>query len=690
MTTRSNSKTTKKDLFEALFTPRNSFKPSTTRNSMDGKNLESVFWGAKEILRGDFKSHEYGEIILPFVVLRRIGKVLESTKSDVLEEFSKLKSEPEELIEQRLNSITKQNFNNKSKFDMGLILAEPNHISRNLKSYIRGFSTNIQDIFDNFEFNKTIDLLEKKGVLYQIISHFSQIDLSPEKIKNHQMGTIYENLIIKTSEASNEEAGDHFTPREVIKLMVNFLFTNNDNLEKKAIKRIYDPACGTGGMLSVAKEFALEKFPKIKLEEFGQELNSQSYAICKSDMLIKGDNADNIKFGNSLTDEDQFYDDSFHFMLSNPPFGVDWGKYEKQIRYEHDKGENGKFPKGLPRKSDGSLLFLSHMISKMKSPDKGGSKIAIILNGSPLFAGDAESGESNIRKWIIKNDWLEAIVALPDQMFYNTGIFTYLWIINNNKSTPRKGKVQLINAISIFEKMKTSVGNKRNEIKPDQLDEITKIYANFKTDKFSKIFDNDDFGYRKITVERPLKRNFHASKERIRLLDDEPAFVKSNSEKNTKNSFTQNDIKKCLEHLGDKVYKDYELFSKDLEATLAETGIKISSSLQKVIENTLSERDDSAIPQVNSKGELVADSTLRDSENISLKYNIDEYFKNEVIKFVSDAWIDEKTRDKIGYEIPFTKHFYVYKPLRSLEEIDKDLKENQKEISNLQNEVVGK
>ena len=656
---------------------------------MEHNELVSLFWGAKEILRGDYKAHEYGDIILPFVVLRRLGRVLEPSKDKVLEEFKKLKNQPEELIDERLNGITKQSFHNKSKYDMELLLAEPDHILRNLQAYLRGFSKNVQDIFDNFNFNATIDSLNKKGRLLQIVQHFAKADIDPKKIDNHAMGSIYENLIIKTSEASNEEAGDHFTPREVIKLMVNLLFAENTNeLEKKSIKRIYDPACGTGGMLSIASAHTSENFPNVKLTEYGQELNSQSYAICKSDMILKGLDANNVKFGNSLTNqEDAFYDQTFHYMLSNPPFGVDWGKYESKIKQEHEKGHKGKYPAGLPRKSDGSLLFLSHMISKMKKPEDGGSRIAIVLNGSPLFTGEAGSGESNIRKWILEKDWLEAIIALPDQLFYNTGIFTYLWIINNNKPQNRKGKVQLINTISKFERMKSALGNKRNEIKPDQIEEITKIYKNFKEGEFCKIFDNEDFGYTRITADRPLKRNFQASKERIALLENEAAFAKLDTDKKAKNDPTQNDIKKVLEELGDKIYKDYDIFSKELKAAFADSKIKVSASLQKAIENALSERDEDAKPQVNSKGEFVADSDLRDYENIPLKDDIDEYFKNEVTKYVPDAWIDEKTRDKIGYEIPFTRHFYVYTPLRPLEEIDKDMKEIQKEISELQERV---
>ena len=668
-------------------------KQSDVANGMSMNGIVPFAWGAKEILRGDYKQSKYGDIILPFVVLRRIGRVLEPTKDKVLKEIDKLKGSKPELVEARLNQIAGPQFHNKSKYNLDLLLADPNNIHKNMKTYLRGFSENIRDVFDNFKFDTTIDDLHKQQLLYQIVQHFasSELDFDPNKIDNHMMGTIYEELIRRTSEAANEEAGDHFTPREVIKLMVNLLFAHDkDSLKKKGlIRTIYDPAAGTGGMLSVSSEYVREINKDLKLDPYGQELNPESYAVCKSDMLIKDLDLNKIKRGNSLTDEDGFPNETFHYMLSNPPFGVDWGKYESKIRAEADKGSDGKFGAGLPRKSDGSLLFLLHMISKMKPKEQGGSRIAIVLNGSPLFTGEAGSGESNIRKWIIENDMLEAIIAMPDQLFYNTGIFTYLWIVTNNKPANRKGKVQLINSISenFYKKMKISLGNKRHYIDDvpsnNQIKKITEIYENFKEDEFCKIFDNEDFGYTRITVERPLKQNFEVSKERIERLKQEKSFQKLAHMKLKPKESNQDDVLKVLKKMPTKLYKDYVEFSKDLRDSFAHANFKLSSSLQKTIENTLSEIDETAKEYYKKEGDEhpVPDSDLRDYENIPLKDDIDKYFEKEVNPYVSNAWIDDSTRDKVGYEIPFTRYFYKYKPLRPLNEIDAEIKLLQKEIS---------
>ncbi len=559
-----------------------------------------------------------------------------------------------------------------------------------MQAYLRGFSENVKDIFDNFGFETTINKLDKQDILYQMIQRFasSELDFDPSKIDNHMMGTIYEEVIRRANESINEEAGHHFTPREIIQLMVNVLFTEDkEALKKKGIIRtVYDPASGTGGMLSIASEYIEKINPDAIIDVFGQEINGETYAVCKSDMLIKGLDLNRIKFGNSLIrgkNGDGFENDKFHYMLSNPPFGVDWSKYEKGIWAEAERGLEGKYGAGLPRKSDGSLLFLMHMISKMKPKEEGGSRIAIVLNGSPLFTGEAGSGESNIRKWIIENDMLEAIIALPDQMFYNTGIFTYIWIVTNNKTAKRKGKVQLINASSdeFYTKMKSSLGNKRNYINEVQIKEITKIFDEFKEGKYCKIFDNEDFGYVRITVERPLKRNFQVSQERLEKLQQENAFLKLDDAKAKPKEPRTKDVLNVLKKMPTKLYKDYDEFSKDLKDGFSNANFKLSSSLQKVIENSLSERDETATPQKDSKGNLVSDSELRDNENIPLKQDIDKYFEKEVKPYVPDAWIDDSTRDKIGYEIPFTRHFYVYKPLRSLEVIDKEIRQLQKEIS---------
>lgn len=663
---------------------------SKGNQSLSMNDIISLAWGAKEILRDDFKKTEWGKTILPFIVLRRLGKVLEPTKSKVVSEYEKIKKEKPEYIEARLNKITGYGFHNTSKYNLELLLADDKNLQKNIQSYIRGFSDNVKDIFENFGFETTLTKLDKHSILFHMVEKFasSELDFDPKKIDNHMMGMIYEEIVRRANEATNEEAGHHFTPREVITLMVNLLFSHEkDSLSKKGIVRtIYDPASGTGGMLSVSSDYIEKLNPDAIIDVYGEEINDETYAICKSDMLIKGLELDRIKLGNSLITGkkgDGFLDNKFHYMLSNPPFGVDWGKYEKGIRDEEEKGLQGKYGAGTPRKSDGSLLFLLSMISKMKSKEEGGSRIAIVLNGSPLFTGEAGSGESNIRKWIIEHDMLEAIVAMPDQLFYNTGIFTYIWIISNNKDSKRKGKIQLINAVGdeFFQKMKSSLGKKRHEISTEQIKSITEIYDSFKEGKYSKIFDNEDFGYRRITVDRPQKRNFKVSAERLEKLKQETAFLKLDELKEKPKQPKCKDVLKVLSKMPTKTYKDHNEFSSELKNAFSKADYKITSSQLKVIENALSERDEDAIPQKDSKGNLVADSSLRDTENIPLKGDIDKYFAKEVTPYVPDAWIDESTRDKVGYEIPFTRHFYVYKPLRPLEEIDKEIRQLQKEIS---------
>ena len=664
---------------------------------MNHNELITFFWAEKDILRGTYKQKDWGKVILPFVMLRRIGQVLEPTKDEVLKEYEKIKKLDPSFVNAKLNKISGHGFHNKTKHDMRSLLDDPDNIHKNLKAYIKGFSDNIQDIFENFNFIDIIKGLDKHKLLYRTVERFESADVSPEKVDNHMMGTIYEELIRQTQEAGNEEAGEHFTPREVIGLLSKLiLLPEKNNLSQEGIIRtVYDPAVGTGGMLSIVSEQIREINPDVQIEGYGQELNPQSFAICKSDMLIKGLKSENIKYGEksgSLADQDGFPDQKFHYMLSNPPYGVDWSKYADEVKAEAEKGSSGKYPlgpqDGLPRKSDGSLLFVMQMISKMKSADDGGSRIGIVLNGSPLFTGEAGSGESNIRKWIIENDWLEAIIALPDNIFYNTGIFTYIWIITNKKEAKRVGKIQLINAISFFENMKTSLGNKRHFISAEQISQITKIYQDFKPGEFSKIFENKDFAYTRITVDRPLKRNFQATEERIERLKQESAFVKIADAKLKPKEPKQEDVKAVLKKMPSKLYKDSEEFSNDLKDAFSHADFKLSSSLQKAIEKSLSERDETAVPAKDSKGNLKADSDLRDYENIPVTQDIDEYFEKEVTKYVPDAWIVPETRDKIGYEIPLTRHFYVYKPLRPLEEIDADLKANAEEIQALQKKVL--
>lgn len=418
----------------------------------------------------------------------------------------KLQSTNVQNVDPILNKVAQHNFHNRSKYDFEKLVADPENIAANLRNYINGFSENAREIIEYFEFDKQIDRLEKSNLLYLVVKRFQEVDMHPNKMSNVEAGYLFEELIRKFAEISNETAGEHFTPREVIRLMVNLLFMADKDVLTQAgiVKTLYDPAGGTGGMLTVADEYVCELNPDSRLELFGQEINPESYAIFKADMLIKGQNAANVKFGNSFTD-DGLEDHQFDYMLSNPPFGVSWKKVKKQIKKEHeDLGFSGRFGAGLPRVSDGSLLFLQHMMSKMKQNEQG-TRLAIVFNGSPLFTGSAGSGESEIRRWVIENDMLEAIIALPDQLFYNTGISTYIWVVDNRKRPDRKGKVQLINAVSMFKKMSKSLGNKRNLISKAQIAEITRIYGDFEEGKYCKIFDNEDFGYSRITVERPQR-----------------------------------------------------------------------------------------------------------------------------------------------------------------------------------------
>ena len=475
---------------------------------MNVQELASFIWSVADLLRGDYKQSDYGEIILPFTILRRLDCVLEKNKASVVEKYASSKGMDEEAIEKVLNKTAGYKFHNRSKFDFQKIIGDPNNIARNMRNYISGFSINAREILEKFKFEEKIADLDKKNLLFMVADKFAAIDLHPKRISNMEMGYCFEELIRKFAEISNETAGEHFTPREVIRLMVNLLFSNDKDIltQMGLVKTLYDCACGTGGMLSVSEEYLRELNPAARLEVFGQELNDQSYAICKADMIIKGQNAANIKFGNSFT-QDQLPNETFDYMMANPPFGVEWKKTQKEITKEYEEqGFAGRFGAGLPRISDGSLLFLQHLISKMKR-DGSGSRIAIVFNGSPLFSGGAGSGESEIRRWIIENDMLETIVGLPDQLFYNTGISTYIWIVTNRKNSKRKGKVQLINATSFYKKMSRSLGNKRNELNEENIDSITKLYGDFKEGKYSKIFNNSDFGYSYITVERPLIEN---------------------------------------------------------------------------------------------------------------------------------------------------------------------------------------
>ncbi|CAA0260888.1 type I restriction-modification system subunit M [Tenacibaculum maritimum] len=480
------------------------------------KESANFIWSIADLLRGDYKQSDYGKVILPLTVLRRLDCVLNATKADVLKKHEQVKTMNIQNLDPILNKVAGYNFHNSSLFDFDKLIADPNNIASNLRNYINGFSEEAREIIEQFEFDNQITKLDESNLLFMILKRFQEVDLHPTQISSIEMGYMFEELIRKFAEISNETAGEHFTPREVIRLMVNLLFMNDREIltQKGIVKTIFDCCAGTGGMLSVAEEYLNELNPNARLEVFGQELNPESYAICKSDMLIKGQKPDNIARGNSLKSKDteklkgdQFINHKFDYLITNPPFGVKWGKVQKEVTEEHQLlGHGGRYGAGLPSVSDGSFLFLMNLMSKMKPKSEGGSRLAIVFNGSPLFSGSPSSkkNESTIRQWIIENDLLEAVIALPNQLFYNTGISTYIWIISNHKTTERKGKVQLINAVDYFKKMSKSLGSKRNELSDEHITDITKLYGDFKASEHCKIFDNTDFGYAKVTVERPL------------------------------------------------------------------------------------------------------------------------------------------------------------------------------------------
>ncbi len=661
----------------------------------------SFIWSVADLLRGPYRPNQYKDVMLPLTVLRRLDCVLEPTKDKVLERMKKLEGGKVKNVEPILCRVTGVPFYNTSRYTFEKLKGDPNNIAANLVNYIKGFSTRAREIIERFGFEEHIARLDKADRLYLIVSRFCQIDLHPDRVTNIEMGYIFEELIRRFNEASNEEAGDHFTPREVIRLMVNLLFMpDSDVLTTKGIvKTLYDPACGTGGMLSVAEDYVRELNPDAQLEVFGQDYNAQANAICGSDMMIKGQNIDHIAFGDSFTD-DRFPQHKFDYMLANPPFGVEWKPEADFIKREHEnQGFGGRFGAGLPRINDGSLLFLQHMISKMKDPTDGGTRLAIVFNGSPLFTGAAESGESEIRRWIIENDWLEAIVALPDQLFYNTGIFTYLWIVTNRKERSRRGKIQLVDGTSFFKKMRKSLGNKRHEVCDDQRDDITRLYGQLADGEHVRIFDNADFGYQRITVERPLRLNFAVNDERLSRVQEAGPFTKlatSRKRKNTKAAQAEVDagreqqdaILKTLRTLaGQGIVASRDDFAGQMKAAFKKADLKVPAALFKAILMALAERDETAEICTDAKGNAEPDPELRDYENVPLKEDIDAYMQREVLPHVSDAWVD-RSKTKVGYEINFNRYFYKYTPPRPLEEIESDLKRIESEIADMLAEVT--
>jgi type I restriction enzyme M protein len=661
----------------------------------------SFIWSVADLLRGPYRPNQYKDVMLPMTVLRRLDCVLEPTKDRVLAKLASLEGSKIKNLEPILNRAAGQDFHNTSRFTFERLKGDPDNVAANLTQYIKSFSTRAREIIEHFGFEEQIAKLESADRLYLIVSRFCDIDLHPDVVSNIEMGYIFEELIRRFNEASNEEAGDHFTPREVIRLMVNLIFSpDSDVLTTPGIvKTLFDPAGGTGGMLSVSEEYVRELNPDARLEVFGQDYNAQAYAICGSDMMIKGQSLDNIRFGDSFT-HDHFAGKTFDYMLANPPFGVEWKPQASAIRKEHEEqGYGGRFGAGLPRINDGSLLFLQHMISKMKPPQDGGTRLAIVFNGSPLFTGAAGSGESNIRQWIIENDWLEAIVALPDQLFYNTGISTYLWIVTNRKEPHRRGKIQLIDATSFFDKMRKSLGQKRNEISPDHCAEITRLHGEFAEGEHVKIFDNADFGYHRITVERPLRLNFAVTDERLARVREEARFAAlATSKKRRDRAAAEAEIaagkreqQVILDALGTLaghgVIKNRERFSTLMTEAFMQAGIAVRAPLFKAVLMALSEQDETADVCTGRKGRPEPDPKLRDYENVPLKEDVATYVARQVLPHVPDAWVDE-SKTKVGYEINFSRYFYTYTPLRSLEEIEADIRNAQLKIAQLLEEVA--
>ena len=699
--------------------------------------LANFIWSICNLLRGPYKRNEYRKVILPLTVLCRFDCLLAPTKAQVLGEHPKIKTKPETVVRSLLQKITGRSFYNLSKLDLPKLLDDPNQLAPNLNAYINGFSKNVREIMERFALDQQILRMAEKNLLYEVVKQFATVDLSPDRVDNMQMGYVFEELIRIGAEQSNEEAGEHFTPREVIKLMVNLLLSPEHDLRKShVVKTIYDPACGTGGMLSVAERYIRDLNADADPHLFGQDWNDESWAICKADMLIKGEDADNIVLGDIFT-KDGFDRDlegktwTFDYMLANPPFGVEWKQQQKYIQHEANSlGYHGRFGAGLPRINDGSLLFLQHMLAKVRTPKEGGSRIGIVFNGSPLFTGDAGSGESNIRQWIIENDWLEAVVALPDQLFYNTGISTYLWVLTNRKEARRKGKVQLIDARRFFVKMPKSLGNKRNKLgdpadrpsEPDQIGDITRVFGGFtdgETRTFteedpitkqpveqvrvvSKVFDNVDFGFHKITVERPLRLNFQATEERIARLETQRGFsnLATSSKKNERARLDeiaagqgrQDEIRTLLDRFaqahGSTLYKDRLDFLTALREFDRAAGVRLTTSELSAVLGALGERDETAEICRDRKGNAEPDSDLRDTESVPLTEGIAEYFEREVRPHVPDAWID-KSKTKVGYEIPLNRHFYRYEPPRPLDVIETDIKTLEQEIMSLLADVTG-
>ena len=703
---------------------------------MNHSQLVSFLWGVADLIRDTFKRSKYQDVILPLTVLRRLDTVLAPTKPKVLEVQARLSGKIENLDPQ-LRRASGFAVYNTSRYDFGKLLADAPNIAQNLRNYIAGFSPNMREVLEKFDFDNTISKLDEAGLLFLVVQRFGdpKVRLHPDEVDNATMGTIFEELIRKFNEALNENPGEHFTPRDVVRLMVGLLLAGDeDRLGTKGIVRsVYDPCCGSGGMLTIAQEHIVAGEtrdgevlseavnPDADVHLFGQEVNPETFAICKSDLFMKsadGRDAEHIFFGSTLS-SDRHASDNFDYLIANPPYGKDWKRDQDAVRTEHDRGAAGRFGPGLPRISDGQLLFLLHMLAHQKDPAQGGSRVAIIMNGSPLFTGDAGSGESEIRRFILEHDLLDALIALPEQLFYNTGIATYVWVLTNRKRHERRGKVQLINAGSFWRQLRKSLGDKRREIPFERKEDILRLLADFEDGAkrtvgqngeeretvVSRIYPTTHFGFRKITVERPLRLNFQTSPERIARLEEQRAFAnlavsRKRGEAKEKDEAAgreqQAAIRALLQGLSHELFLDRADFEAALSAAAGEAKLKLAAPVRKAILSALSERNEDAEICRDKEGHAEPDPELRDTENVPLLEDVEAFFEREVKPHVPDAWISTDRRDPqdgqvglVGYEINFNRYFYEYRPPRPLEKIEADIQQVEKDIVDMLQGMTG-
>lgn len=702
---------------------------------MNHGEIVAFLWGVADLIRDTFKRGKYQDVILPLTVLRRLDCVLAPTKERVLRRQAELRDKKLENLDPQLRRASSFAFYNTSRYDFEKLLADAPHLAVNLRNYIAGFSSNMREVLEKFDFDNTISKLDEAGLLFQVLERFKNVDLHPEIVDNPTMGTIFEELIRKFNEALNENPGEHFTPRDVVHLMADVMLAGDDRRIRAhgVVRTVYDPCCGSGGMLMITKEHITVGLrnngdlvrppvnPAAEIHLFGQEVNPETWAVSKSDLFMKdptGRDADNIAYGSTLGN-DRHAGLSFDYLIANPPYGKDWKRDEAAVRTEHERGSAGRFGPGLPRISDGQLLFLLHMLAHAKHPDEGGSRIAIIMNGSPLFTGDAGSGESEIRRFILEQDLLETLVALPEQLFYNTGIATYVWCVTNRKAPKRRGRVQLIDATSFWTPMRKSLGDKRRTIPLASAQEVLKLLADFEDGAtrtvvkdgakvdcvVSRIFPTTHFGFRKITVERPLRLNFHAAPERLARLEDERGFIAlaqskkkgaAGAKEQAAGRIEQEVIRRMVRGLGDTMHKNRAEFEEVLRAAARKTGIGLATPVVKAILSALSERDETAAICRDKSGQPEPDPELRDTESVPLSESVEAFFAREVKPHVPDAWIDTEKRDArdgqvgvVGYEINFNRYFYRYAPPRPLAEIEADIRAVEQDILRMLAEVTG-